>query len=207
VSHHGRPELALNTPTHVTLRVRRDVPHLRTKVRVRALRQCLVRARAKPGFRVVHYTVLGNHLHLIIEADSKGALSSGMNGLASRMARGVNETASRRGAVFSDRYHARVLKTPQQTRNTFAYVLLNFRRHMAKDGRCVLLPQIDVFSSGVLFDGWKERRETSQPAERECVALAKSWLLRTGWRRHGLISLREVPGPEGKTSRTPAEPT
>ena len=31
--------------------------------------------------------------------------------------------------VFADRYHARVLKTPRQVRNTIAYVLNNWRHH------------------------------------------------------------------------------
>lgn len=199
VSHHGRPELGMNTPTHVTLRVLRDVPFLRKKTRVRALRQCLIRARGKTNFRVVHYSVLGTHVHLIVEADSKRALSSGMNGLGSRMARRLNEVAGRRGAVFGDRYFARVLETPWQTRNAIAYVLLNYRRHMSCDGRCSLTPQVDGYSSGGWFDGWMEKQKTSPPAEeRDCIAPAKSWLLRRRWRRYGLISLREVPGPDGK---------
>jgi hypothetical protein len=34
------------------------------------------------------------------------------------------------------------------------------------------------------------------------VWLPKTWLLRVGWRRYGLVGLREVPGPKA-TARDP----
>ena len=59
---------------------------------------------------------------------------------------------------------------------------------------------VDPFSTGVLFEGWAERegaelmwrwRATYEPL---VVYVAKTWLLREGWRRGGgLIRFREVP--------------
>jgi hypothetical protein len=58
---------------------------------------------------------------------------------------------------------------------------------------------VDPYSTGSLFEGWKERedavvlwrlRDTYQPM---VVYLARTWLLREGWRKHGLIRFDEVP--------------
>ena len=98
----------------------------------------------------------------------------------------------------------RVLETPQQVRNCIRYVLLNFRRHNSRGGRCALRPQVDAFSSGSTFDAWKEVLAIPPtPEERECVSPAKGELLTRGWRRCGRISLSEVPGPDGKSVRDP----
>jgi hypothetical protein len=58
--------------------------------------------------------VLGNHLHLVLEADSDEALSQAMQGLCIRIARALNAMMGRAGAVFSDHYHSRLLRAPQQ---------------------------------------------------------------------------------------------
>src|SRR5262249_48845284 len=62
------------------------------------------------GFRLVHYSVQGNHVHLLVEAEDERALSRGMNGLGVRMARGLNRVMGRTGKVLADRYHARILR-------------------------------------------------------------------------------------------------
>ena len=58
---------------------------------------------------------------------------------------------------------------------------------------------VDPFSTGVLFPGWREHadaplmwrwRDTYDPL---VVYRPKTWLLREGWTRHGLISFTEVP--------------
>ncbi len=51
-----------------------------------------------------------------------------------------------------------------------------------------------------MFGGWKERPpilwlDTLPPGYLGLVAwLPRTWLLTTGWRRHGLVSVTEVPG-------------
>jgi REP element-mobilizing transposase RayT len=54
-------------------------------------------------FRVVHHSVQANHLHLLVEAEDKHALSSGMRGLVIRIARRVNQLFFRRGRFWADR--------------------------------------------------------------------------------------------------------
>ena len=110
-----------------------------------------------------------------------------MQGLSVRIARRLNALWKRAGSVFAERYHDVILRTPRQVRNAVRYVLLNARKHGAAP------PGIDPYSSGPWFDGWREkireRVESSRP-----VALARTWLLAVGWRRHGPISCFDVPG-------------
>ena len=134
------------------------------------------------GFRVVHYSIQTNHLHFLLEAKDRRALSRGMQGLGIRVAKGLNRLWNRGGRVFADRYHDRILRTPKQVRCVLAYVLNNARRH-----RLALKWAIDLFGSGLWFDGWRERgvlRGLRESVERPTAAPG-TWLLRTGWRRHG----------------------
>jgi hypothetical protein len=50
--------------------------------------------------QVVHYSIQGNHLHLIVEADDAAALSRGLQGLLIRVARSLNRVAGRRGKLL-----------------------------------------------------------------------------------------------------------
>jgi len=143
--------------------------------------------------------VQGDHVHLIVEASSARDLACGLKSIAARFARAVNRVWQRTGAVLADRCHVHVLKTPREVRNAVAYVLLNARRHLAKAGRA--LPRrgaIDPASSGRWFSGW--RRSEDRAADSPAVAEPRTWLLRVGWRRLGLIDTSEVPGMKGKES-------
>ena len=73
-------------------------------------RRAISRAVPAPSSRVL---VIGNHIHLIVEQADAGALATGMQGLEVSLARRLN-FFERRGALFADRYHARVLKTPRE---------------------------------------------------------------------------------------------
>ena len=181
-------------PAHVTLRVRRDVPSLRRRPLVREFRRSLAKACERGEFRVVHYSIQRDHLHLIVEAAGKQALGRGMKSIGSRLARVVNRVFGRSGPVLDGRYHLRVLKTPKEVRNALAYVLLNVRKHW-KERLGVAPPvRLDEASSGRWFEGWKRRPRGPTGAKAIEVAPARSWLLTTGWRRHGLVDPAEVPG-------------
>jgi len=69
-------------------------------------------------------------------------------------------------------------------------------RVFARTGRVQVPPvRIDAASSGRLFGGWRRGApvDTLVPGLRE-VSTAESWLLRTGWKKCGLIDPAEVPG-------------
>ena len=146
---------------------------------------------SRKDFRVAHFSVQADHLHLIVEADGKTALSRGMRGLAIRCALAVNRAAGRRGPVWAERYHARTLQTPRMVRNALVYVLGNARKHLRA------VAGIDPCSSARWFDGF---RRTLTPAPDEPPTRPpRTWLLRVGWRRHGLLSCDE--GPVGAVVR------
>ena len=198
-------------PVHVTLRVREGVPSLRTVALVEEWKRSLAAASERGSFRVAHYSLQVDHAHLIIEAHGKEALASGMKSIAARLARAVNRTFDRSGPVLDGRYHHRSLRTPREVRRALAYVLLNARRHLAKAGRAtrIAASMLDPASSARWFDGW--RRSTATPLPRPIVSCevrrARTWLLRVGWRRHGLIDPSEMAAaPVDPTTPTAANP-
>jgi putative transposase len=192
--HEARPALDGRTPAHVTLRISRLVPNLRSERCLHVLRRAFREGKERAGFRLVQYAVQPDHLHLIVEASDKEALSSGVRGLSIRIARQLNGTLGRRGKVIADRYHARALGTPREVRNALAYVLLQAHRHAAKAPSARCTPVIDPCSSAPLFDGFIGSRPVQAGPWDGTVVEAKMWLLTTGWWRCGRIDPTEVPG-------------
>jgi hypothetical protein len=128
-------------------------------------------------------TASSRTIHLIAEAEDRASLSRGTHcsfaWLESSTASGTGDPCSRTGPCEA-------LRTPREVRTALVYVLQNARRHALR------LLGIDPYSSGWWFDGWKEKlRILPLPA-----LLPKSWLLREGWRRYGLIGLLECPSRE-----------
>jgi REP element-mobilizing transposase RayT len=109
--HVARPCLSRHHPVHVTLRVRAHVWSLRSQRGMAVVESALRGAALRPGFRVARFSVQGNHVHLVVEAATASALTSGMKALAIRLARGMNRLMGSRGPVLEDRYHAHVLRT------------------------------------------------------------------------------------------------
>jgi REP element-mobilizing transposase RayT len=130
----------------VTARVRAEVWNLRTHRCFRALKRALARGCERFGFRLVHFSIQGNHAHFIVESPDTETLGRAMKGLEVRMARALNRVMRRRGAVFADRYHAHLLRRPREAARAVQYVLENWRVHAAREGRQVPLGP-DPFSS------------------------------------------------------------
>lgn len=203
--HQKRPVLQASQPVHVTLRIARDLSSLRTRDMYRAIRKATAAVAARESFRIVHLSIQSNHLHVLAEADDRLALAAGMQAFEISAAKRINAIASRgrerprRGAVFPDRYHARILKSPTSVKRALCYVLNNWRRHDEDKSRLAVDWLVDPFSSGDRFVGWRELRGESwrwpPTYEPLCVVPAKSWLLNQGWQRAGTISVLDVPGP------------
>ena len=152
VSHRPREALKVRTPVHAVVRCGRDVRGLRRWKVARVLARAFRAGCARDGFRIVQFSVQGNHIHLVIEADSAHALSDGMRAWTIRVARAINRVVGRKGKVFPERYHAVRLRTARQVRAALCYVLQNARKH----GLDVPAGSPDVFSSAWWFDGWKD---------------------------------------------------
>ena len=80
-------------------------------------------------------------------------------------------------------------------------LLNNWRRHREDRAPFAQGWLIDPFSTGWSFDGWKERADDPfiwklrASYEPMMSWRPRTWLLREGWRRYGLVSVYEVPGP------------
>ena len=193
VHHIKRPRVPNRVPSHVTLRIRREIPSLRSRRFVSEFKRTLAMCCERGDFRVVHYSIQRDHVHMIVEAAGKKALACGMKSVASRIAFAVNRVFARRGPVMDGRFHLQLLTSRRQVRHAIAYVLLNTRKHW-KERRGVAPPvRMDEASSGAWFDGWKVPVGRAPP-EAAPVAAPRTWLLATGWRCHGLVQLAEVPG-------------
>lgn len=205
VPHHARPVHRRWEPVLVTLRSR--IAPLRSQFVFPSVRLALSRAarRDPERFRIVHFSVQRDHVHLVVEAAGTRELSAGMRSVAIRVARYVNDLLSRRGSVWADRWHGRALRSPREVRNAIVYVLGNFRKHARRPPRV----GIDPYSSAPWFGGFREWNPASgvppplavaraiAPCELgEVAAFApRTWLAARGWRRVGLIGIADRPSP------------
>jgi REP element-mobilizing transposase RayT len=193
VPHRPRAKRSGREPVHVTMRVLPGLPRLRVRPALRILWRCMAAGRDRFGFRLIQFSIQGNHVHLIAEAPDRRALARGMQGLAVRFARNLNKGWARAGTVFADRYHDHVLRTPREVRAALCYVLNNALHHglaCARAGE----PVPDPCSSAPWFDGWLMVLAPRAPPGAAPVVAARTWLLTIGWRRHGRIAVDEVPG-------------
>jgi len=237
VSHGPRARITKNHPGLVTLRLRAGLPSLRESAVLALVELARVKS-VRADFRVVHFSIQMNHLHLVVEADDNLALSRGMRSFLACLVQRLNRMWRRKGKVFADRYHLHVVKEPREMRNGLVYVLNNARKHGCWTGE-----RPDPHSSGESFLGWLEPRESWErgrnaqsssrpkprrrpgmnsidwyelatgctPADRErervrALLAARSWLLREGWRLHGLIRVTEAPASTGASPRKTPHP-
>ena len=198
VLHRQREGVVGRLPVHVTIRLRRGIPTLRQPRFVRRFRSSLSEACVRHGFRVVHYSIQRDHVHLLIEAHSNHSIACGMKSVGARIGKLANRLFQRSGKVLDGRYHLRALRTPLEVHRALRYVLLNHRHHTARRRRPKRLTvhppaQPDPASSGRWFDGWRTTTAPPNLTDVREVASARTWLMRTGWRRHGLIDPAEIP--------------
>jgi REP element-mobilizing transposase RayT len=144
---------------HVTQKLRPGLPGLRQRAEIEVIRAALQAGNERPGFRVVAFSALNNHLHLGIEVRSTAELSRAMQGLAIRLAKALNKLWRRRGNVFLERFHARLAEGISAIRRVLVYVLNNARKHGVR-----LAPGVpDPYSSGPWFPYWRAQPGSPRP--------------------------------------------
>ena len=207
-----RPRVTAREPVHVVLRVDRALGRLRRRSAYHAIRLAMQTAAKAGKIRVVHVSIQRHHIHLLVEAANERDLATGMKGLEISAAKRLNAAITldrrlerrRRGQVFVTRYHAEIIRSPRQARRALAYVLNNWRHHREDlEGVAQRRAPIDPYSSAIAFDGWRDRpANAGLPIGYEPlpVEVPRSWLLTDGWRRHGAVSVHEVPGPPARVS-------
>jgi REP element-mobilizing transposase RayT len=192
----------------VVLRFRQEVWNLRSYRAFRRIHRAFEGGCARFGFRLVEFSIQGNHIHLIAEAENARSLSRAIQGLAVRIARRLNGMMKRKGPVFRDRYFARALRTPLAVRRALHYVLNNRRRHAHQEGKHLPERWVDPFSSGVHFDGWcvplragplARSDPRAGPGASTGTAQPRTHLLMTAWRLLGPLDPAFIPGPRART--------
>ena len=194
VPHRTRDADMSGTPVHITLGRLPDLPGFRFPTLHDEIVRCIV-ASPHDDFRIVHYSVQSDHIHLIVEADGP-ALGRGMRNFSIRVAQGLNRNVlDRRGKVWADRPHRHPLRTPREVRNALVYVLANGVKHGVVPAGC-----IDPCSSGPYFTRWNT--PIAIPANEVPVRPPQTWLLAKSWVgiRPGYISLAEIPRAARKLS-------
>ena len=194
--HRRRPELSPKHPVHVTMRIDRNRPELRNRKIYARVRRVLEGFLGRVDFRVVHISIQNNHLHIVVEAADRKALSRNMKSFAIRMQRALADCYGAK--LFTHRYHAVQITNARQARCTLAYVLNNWRRHrLDRDDRGrQSSAKLDEFSSAISFTGWRGPSFATPAGYNPLpVSPPSTWLLRSGWRDYGLIDPFEMPGP------------
>jgi REP element-mobilizing transposase RayT len=199
VAHRQRGEHRRWEPVLVTLRCR--LQSLRHEFVFPTVHRVIAAAnqRGEGRFRITHFSVQENHVHLLVEAESRRELLGGMRGFSVSFARRVNRLLMRTGPLLADRWHARVLKTPRMVRHALLYVLANGRKH----GVTTWL--VAPLSSAPYFAGFRQCAgrapcvveprllPLSVRARPPPIAEPSTWLLRSGWLRRGLLSIHDEP--------------
>ena len=187
VSHRARANHPKHTPGHVTLRRARDLPNFRFALLHLEIVRC-IRESQRNDFRIVHYSIQSDHIHLLVEAESD-ALERGMRGFTIRTAKGLNKNVLKRnGKVWADRFHRHDPRTPTEVRHALVYVLANGLKHGV-----VPRGQHDPCSSGRYLMGWNSPIPV---AEGDIpVRPPQTWLLAKSWMDvgSGYIFFTEVP--------------
>jgi REP element-mobilizing transposase RayT len=165
------------------MKVTKGLPSLRRGHAHSVVIAAFAAMRGRAHFRLVHYSVQSNHLHLVCEASDRSELARGIQALAIRIAKRLNRLWQRAGQLFADRYHDHILRTPREVWNALDYVLNNAAKH----GVVLPLGEPDPCSSGRWFNGWREIH--GPEPNTSPLARARTWLLSIGWLRHGRLDL------------------
>ncbi len=202
--HKRRTAFKASEPVHVVIRATPEVGNLRRRDIYHACRRALVTTFKQDTCRIVHISIQGTHIHLLVEAENRMALARGMQGFQISAAKHINAAISnkrgarRHGSVFPDRYHVEIITSRRRARHALAYVLNNWRKHKEHRTRLLENHRVDPFSSGPSFEGWRDLGEaldvlpdSYQPLPVWCP---KTWLLAEGWKMYGLIATTETPG-------------
>ena len=87
-------------------------------------RECLAHACEKYGLNLLAFTLMSNHLHLIIEGEIKD-LARAFQSLGSTFVRWHNEKYEETGTIWSERYWTKPVQTQNQLINALVYAYRN----------------------------------------------------------------------------------
>ena len=155
--HRRRPFIDWERPMHITIKVRdrERYGHFRHSGFRPHFRRAIRNAHDK-GLHIIHFSVQMNHIHFLVETESRFVLHRALKSLNTTLAIALKrfrtevlQLKNERGRVFQDRYHLHVLHSPRATRNALRYVLLNSAKHLRSPR-----PTVCLHSTAALFREW-----------------------------------------------------
>jgi len=179
VPHRTRPAHRDIHPMHVTLRRLPNMPSFRRQS-VQTMMLGQMRRLNDADFQIVHFSIQGNHLHLIVEAVDRETITRKMAGLAISFAKRFNRDVLRRkrGKVWRDRYFRRDVVGAGEMNTLLRYVFGNAKKHGEIPRDAAML---DPYSSAWTFDGWDVKLARPPDVEHWPRPRPRTRLLRIDW--------------------------
>ncbi|MFT7679604.1 MAG: REP element-mobilizing transposase RayT [Planctomycetota bacterium] len=129
VPHQVRPTTQNSHGVLITWKLARGIGNLRTEAVRHLLEECFRKGKDRFGFKLISYSILSNHLHMIAIVQDDEALRKGTQGMGIRIGKAINKLFGRSGRVLRDRYHAKPMYGRAAIRRAITYVLQNARKH------------------------------------------------------------------------------
>ena len=192
--HETRRDFKPNQPLHVTLRVVGQVGYLRTAAMYKALREAAHHQLANERCRIVHLSIQGNHVHLLVEADDRHALATGIKGFEVSAAKHINAAV---GAQY-ERRGASLLGRSSRRPPPLDLVLVQGRRSLRRKGQVfadryhveiITSPRQARRALAYVLNNWRRHR-----ADRDRAA--RAWKIdpfSTGWSFDGWRERADTP--------------
>ena len=92
--HKKRPALKASQPVLVTIRITDELERMRNRDVYRAVRWATIAIGGRADCRLVHTSIQGNHVHLLVEAEDEIALARGMQAFQISAAKHINVEVS-----------------------------------------------------------------------------------------------------------------
>lgn len=160
IRHIARDEFNRLTVLHLTIKIDKSKAGLKNKQTLKVMWNAIKKARMI-GLKIIHYTLEYDHVHLLVEADSKAELGSGMQSFGITFSKGINKLKKAKGQVYKTRYHLRKLKTPAEVKNVIQYILGNSVKHKTSSFINQYNSLVTVSDFSVLYPGFELMLEST----------------------------------------------
>ena len=120
-----RREIITDSRYHVTARVNRNEFIFEPPFMKAMFLQVIARAKKKYSFQLTMFTVMDNHIHMMIRPVNGESLSRIMQWILSVSARAYNKHYGLKGHVWYDRFKSVVIKSYRQRLAAFRYICNN----------------------------------------------------------------------------------
>ena len=115
-------EIEENAQYHVTARINRR-EHLLEEEKIKELfLKVLERAKKKYAFNIINFSIMDNHIHLLMEPSKEVGLSKIMQWVLSVFAKAYNKMMKITGHVWYDRFKSKIIRSVKQMIDTFKYI-------------------------------------------------------------------------------------